>query len=73
MKQSTILRAIGNGLGYLAGLVFCGLVWAEKRVFWATGYKGRALAAAWNRTGRRIQRALNLQNGTAIEYGYIKG
>ncbi|MBQ6097941.1 MAG: hypothetical protein IJK99_09360 [Bacteroidales bacterium] len=69
--KNAILETIGDGLGYLAGVMFCALVWAEKRVFWATGYKGRALAAAWERSGRRLQKALNREHGTRIEYGYI--
>ncbi len=47
------------------------LIWAEKRVFWATGRRGAVLRWYWNESGRRLQKALNREHGTAIIYGTI--
>ena len=53
------------------GAAFSALIWAEKRVFFRTGIRGRALRWFWEEQGRRLQKALNREHGTAYKYGYI--
>lgn len=71
MKKQAILRAICAGIMKVLAAGLVALIWVEKRVFWATGRQGRALAAMWRRQGERIQKGLNREHGTAIVYGYI--
>ena len=71
MKKQAILRAISDGITKALAACVVGLIWAEKRVFWATGWEGRALRQLWASQGDRLQKALNREHGTAIKYGYI--
>ena len=64
-------RNLSNWIMKVAAAVLLGLVRAEKRVYFLTGYEGRALRAYWNRSGARLQKALNKEHGTRIESGYI--
>ena len=71
MKKQAILRAISDGITKVLAACVVALIWAEKRVFWATGWEGRALRQLWDRQGDRLQKSLNREHGTAIKYGYI--
>lgn len=47
------------------------IIEVEKIIYFHTGIKMRALAEFWHIQGKCIQRALNRQHGTDIEYGNI--
>lgn len=43
----------------------------ERAIFRRTGVILPMLRKVWNQHGTRLQKALNEQHGTQIEYGYI--
>lgn len=47
------------------------VLWAEKCVYRHTGVLLPLLRGLWRRQGARLQRKLNAEHGTAIQYGYI--
>lgn len=71
MKNAGIIKTLASWAGAVAGAGFRALIWAEKQVFFRTGIRGRALAWLWHEQGQRLQKRLNSQHGTAIQYGYI--
>ncbi len=48
-------------------------IWVEKWLFFLSGVKLPILRSYWRYTGRRLQKALNKQHGTNVDYGYFKG
>ena len=71
MKNAAFFKTLGSWAGAVVGAAFSALIWAEKQVFFRTGIRGRALAWLWHEQGQRLQKRLNSQHGTAIQYGYI--
>lgn len=70
MKQA-FLHKVCDALTAAAVAGFRALIWTEKAVFFRTGRRGRALRWFWEEEGRRLQKALNREHGTAYKYGYI--
>ncbi|MBR1698500.1 MAG: hypothetical protein IJ714_01780 [Bacteroidales bacterium] len=70
MKQA-FLHKLCYALTVASFAGFRVLIRAEKAVFFRTGIKGRALRWFWEEKGRRLQKALNREHGTAYKYGYI--
>ena len=55
----------------LTTATFKAVLRAEKALYFRTGLKGRILRSFWEYKGARLQKALNREHGTRIEYGYI--
>ena len=70
MKKA-ILDIFKAGAMYFTTFVFEAVIWAEKAVYFRTGLRGWVLRSFWKFEGRRLQKALNKQHGTAIRYGDI--
>lgn len=71
MKAFT--RTLSNWTMNGAATALKAVIWAEKAVFFRTGVRGQVLRWYCNESGRRLQKALNKQHGTNVEYGYFKG
>ncbi len=71
MERNVLIRALGEVCRASAVMVLRMALKAERGLYFRTGILLPLLRGYWRHEGRRLQRELNCQNGTAIQYGYI--